>query len=155
MVYDVTHTRIDKAGNPVSRTLPNQGKYPIPRPHYKLGEIQFGKAKREIDFLSYVDTGYTTKWTKANLLKLIKQIPLKRGGVGVAIATAGGLRFSVDRFESLLNKTWEQLIGKDVTEDMLAKIIRQRSNTVSGVQERPVTASDVEKMLESKQGQGK
>lgn len=151
VVYDVSHTRIDKAGNPVSRYRPNQGVYPIPRPYYKLGAMEFGKAKREIDSISSIDTGYLIKWNKTNLLKLIKQIPLRKGGVGVGVTTSSGLRFTVARFEDLLNKTWDELIGKGMTEDMLTKIIRQRSNTISGVQERPVTASEVEKMLESKQ----
>ncbi len=154
VVWDCEHTRIDKAGNPVSKYLPNQGMYPVPRPHYKLGEMEFGKAKREVDFISSINTGYTTKWNKANLLKLIKTIPLRKegGGPAVGVVTAGGLRFTVGRFEDLLNKTWDELIGKDVTEDMLATIIRKRQDTLSGVQERPVTASDVEKMLEQKQG---
>lgn len=151
IIYDVSHTRIDKAGNPVSRYLPKQGTYPIPVPHYKLGEMTFGKAKREVDFVSTINTGYVLKWNKANLLKLIKQIPLRKEGVAVGIATSSGLRFTVARFEDLLNKTWDELIGKDVTADMLATIIRKRQDQISGLQERPVTASDVEKMLEQQQ----
>lgn len=152
VVYDISHTRIDKAGNPVTRYLPNQGMYPIPRVRYKLGPMEFGKAKREIDFIAHLDTGYTTKWTKANLLKLIKEIPLKKGegGASVGIITATRLRFNVGRFDDLLNKTWDQLLGEDTTDEVMSKIVRKRNEQISGTRERPLTASDVEAMLESK-----
>jgi hypothetical protein len=82
-------------------------------------------------------------------------MPQRKGGAACSIVTSGGIAFSVQRFEDLLNKTWNDLIGKDTTEDMLTKILRTRSDHITGVQERPVTASDVEKMLESKQQQQK
>lgn len=154
--YDDSHTRIDRAGNPVSRYLPNQGMYPIPRPHYKLGEVKFGKMEREIDYIASTDTGYTIPWTKANLLKLIKEIPLRKenGGPGVGAKTAGGISFSVKRFENLLNaKSFEELTGKGVNDEMIARLIRQRSDQLTGAIEKPITASDVERMLDEKSKQ--
>jgi hypothetical protein len=150
-VWDCMHTRVDRAGNPVQRYLPNQGIYPIPRPHYKLGTLEFGKTKREIDYIESHDTGYTTPWTKANLLKLIKEIPLrtKNKGPSVGVVTSGGIRFHIERFDNLLNaKSFDELMGKDVNDELIAKVIRQRNNQQTGVTEKPLTASDVEAMLE-------
>ena len=44
--YDYMHRRLDVACNVVHRYRPRIGLYPIPRPHWKVTQMSFGKEER-------------------------------------------------------------------------------------------------------------
>lgn len=65
--YDYMHRRLDPACNVTHRYVAQNGVYPIPRPHYKVTHMSYGKEERKVDFIEGVDIGYSIKATKANL----------------------------------------------------------------------------------------
>lgn len=170
ITYDYMHRRLDPACNVTHKYVPNIGKYPIPRPHYKVTHMSFGKEERKVDFVEGVETGYSIPWTKKNMLKIIKEIPLaKEGGkLSCGVSAANGMRFTVESIDALINSEsfdelahfgripndaerskWLNNGGTLTDQQRMNEFVRNQAQR--GVQERPVTASEVKKLIQQQQ----
>ena len=151
ITYDFIHRRLDRAANVTSRTVPKNGMYPIPHPHFRVKSVSFGKEEREVDFIEGYETAYSIPYTKQNLLKLIKEIPLSKEGVQCAIAVSNGIRVHVNSFDDLLNaKDYRELLPN---QQKIEEVVKAR--TLQNIPERPVTASEVQEMLKQEKRQNK
>ena len=172
ITYAYIHYRLDPACNVMTRSVPRNGMYPVPRPHYKVTQMSFGKQEKKVDYVEHVDTAYSIKWTKANLQKIVKSIPLRREPkVSCSVIASNGIRIHVDSFQDLLDATsthellhfgriptdkerkrWlDELGGRVADQVLLTNIFRQ--GIERSIPEAPVTASQVERMLEQAQQQ--
>lgn len=70
ITYAFTHYRLDPACNVTTFYRSGIGKYPIPRPHYVIKNLDFGKQTREVDHVEGIETGYSIKHTKTDLQKI-------------------------------------------------------------------------------------
>ena len=144
--YDYMHRRLDSACNVVHRHVAHMGLYPIPRPHWKVTQMSFGKEDRKVDYVQSVETGYSIKATKANLLKISSIGLRKEPPVSCGIVAPNGIRFTIQSFEDMLDgmNDPESLLPADPR--VLTDILRKKSE--QGLQEAPVTASQVQQIIE-------
>lgn len=68
--------------------------------------MDFGKEKREADYVESVETGFSIPWTKSNLQKIVSEIGMPRDGkISYTAIASNGIKIHVDSFEDLLNAT--------------------------------------------------
>lgn len=154
IVYTWNHYRLDVAANVVSRNRSNYGMYEIPRFHYALIPAAFGKQERKADSIESIETGYSIPWTKENIQKLIKEYPLPKGQkLQTSITAPNGMTFTVDTLQELMANvdTPEKLLPNDMT--LVDKALRARLDQLSGAPQRPVTATEVQDMIDKQQKQ--
>ena len=92
ITYAFTHWRLDPACNAVAYFRSGIGKYPIPRPHYVVKNLDFGKQVREVDRVESAETGYSIKYTKANIQKIADIGLQSEGKVSYTVALSNGIR---------------------------------------------------------------
>jgi len=92
ITYAFTHYRLDPACNVSTYFRSGIGKYPIPRPHYVVKNLDFGKQVREVDRVESAETGYSIKYTKANIQKIADIGLQSEGKVSYTVALSNGIR---------------------------------------------------------------
>ena len=153
LVYGFIHRRLDPACNVLTRSVTNQGMYPRPIPHWKVTQMSFGKEERKVEFVESIETCYSIKATKANLERIVKDIGWpKDGKVSLGIVAPNGVRFSIKTFEDMLDAINNPNSYLPADQRIIAEIARKRTEG-NVLQERPVTASEVQAMLEQSQQQ--
>ena len=173
LVYSFVHYRLDPALNVTHRSRSGIGTYPIPRGHYHIDQGQYGKQTRVLDHVENVDTGYSIPFTKKNLEKILNLGLQSEGKVGLGIDT-GVIRISINTLEDFMNGDFAELahFGKIPTEaqrrrwleeeggitadqKLREEIARKNVEHLQGVQQKPVTADEVQRMIkEQNKGEG-
>ena len=173
LVYSFIHYRLDPALNITHRSISGVGTYPIPRGHYHIDQGQYGKQTRVLDYVEHTETGYSIPFTKKNLEKILSLGLQSEGKVGLGIDT-GVIRISVNTLEDFMNGEFAELahFGKIPTAEQRRKwleeeggtkadqhlreeIARKNSETLAGIQPKPVTAEDVQNIIKQEQRKDK
>ena len=168
VTFSWIHRRLDPACNVTSRTVAGCGKFPIPEAHYKIENQDFGKQKRTADFAQNITTGYSIPWTTANIKKILKEHSLPvNSKLQCSVSTENNVRFHVESIQDLMNGTpFDELLhfGRTPTkferEQWLSKLggapednrriveLARRRTEGEMQQQRPITASEVQEMLD-------
>ncbi|MGC1132791.1 MAG: hypothetical protein WA941_08210 [Nitrososphaeraceae archaeon] len=154
IVYSWTHYRLDVAGNVVSRSRSNYGLFEKVFFYYTLEPSAFGKQERKAGPIDHIEIGYSLEWTKSNLQKLLKEYSLPKGHKLQTLITApNGMTFTVNTLQDLMNNvdTPEKLLPSDMS--LVDKALRARLDQLSGAPQRPVTATEVQDMIDKQQQQ--
>lgn len=170
VTYAFTHYRLDPACNVTSFYRSGIGKYPIPRAHYRIKNMDFGKQEREVDHVQVVETGYSIKYTKANLQKIADIGLQSEGKVSYSVTVPKGIRISVVSFNDLLNGSFNELahFGKIVTpvqrkrwieeeggteadQQRYEEFARKRTEIEQGIRPINVTEDEVREMIRQEQ----
>ena len=145
------------------------GTHPRPQGIYEIVQGNFGKQERRLKDIISTDTIYDIPYTKEEIDK-INAIPHSiNGNMSYALVLPNKMRFVVMDYDSLRNEDFDVLahFGKTPTKKQLeewrskegykddAQRIQEALllRTNQGVQERPVTAREVKKMMAEEQEQ--
>jgi hypothetical protein len=128
--------------------------------------MDFGKQKREAEYATNITSGYSIPWTAANIKKILKEYsPPFDSKLQVSIEVMGGIKFNIESLHDLMNGTpFEELshFGRTPTEHERKLWIEKQGGTAADVrrfveiarkrvegnlQQRPVTAEDVQGMI--------
>lgn len=172
ITYNYRHIRLDKMANITHRYVSFQGFYPKPVAHYETLHMDFGKEERKASYVEHVDKVYTLPYNKKNLLKLIKEIPLRKDPpASCSVTSTNGISMTIDTFKDLLDaadlphganllmhfshcptekevQRYYQEGGSATDRMVMSQIARRSMDTIARVPEAPVTASQVQRMLD-------
>ena len=165
LIYSFMHYRLDPALNVTSRSRSAIGEYPIPRGHYSIAHGAFGKESRTLDYVENIDTGYSIPFSKKNLQKILDIGLQSEGKVGLGIDT-GMIRITVATLEDFMNGDFAELAhfgkiptseqrrrwleeegGTTADQKLREEIARKNVEHLQGVQQKPVTADEVQRMI--------
>jgi hypothetical protein len=153
------------------KTLEN---IPFHRPTKKITNMDFRKQKREADYTENITPGYSIPWTKENIKKILKEVSLPVDGtLSCSVGPVNGITISVETLQDLMNGTpFEEMLhsgrtptdherkqwiekhgGSEADNRRLIEFARKRDDR--DLQERPVTATQVQDLIRREIKEGK
>jgi hypothetical protein len=169
LTYQFMHYRLDPAANMTHRYKSEVGTYPIPIPHYKFSQMNFGKMEKTVDEVVSIEKGYSIPFTKKNLEKIYDIGLQHEGKVQYLLQLHNDLSSHVKSYEDFRDGVFEELAhfnripteaqrqrwmtegGATLDKQMQDDFIRQK--TEGDMPKRSVTTDEVKQMIKHEQQQ--